>query len=168
MSQTTNSMKGQVRIVWMGDEVTKAFRAEVLKRIRLACELVKSHVQRNLGTSNQKGKNPSKPGQYPHAGSGQFRASVYARVNEETLEGFVGSDLPYATALEYGTKGGQIVRAQNAKALSWIGPDGVRRFAKFVRLGKIEARAPFRRGWLECEGRVRGILTSPINQALSK
>jgi phage gpG-like protein len=151
-----------VTLNWFGDEVAKEFRAKIAKQVRLAAELVKSHIMRNVGTSNLKGKNPSKPGEYPHAGSGNFRASIFVTMDEEKLEAQIGSDMPYAAVLEFGSPGGKIVHAKGS-VLRWIGPDGRPRFAKFIRLGKIEARAPFRRGMLEMQGRVQALLTTFVN-----
>ncbi len=84
----------------------------------------------------------SKPGEPPHK-----RTSVLAdSIQHETLRrrneftGRVGTNVKYGFWLEIGTKGGTVIKPKKGGLLSWIGPDGKRRYAKSVTMKPLAPR----------------------------
>jgi len=66
-----------------------------------------SYAKSKLGVSNQGGKNPSKPGEFPHAGTGLLRANVTWVADRDSMGAFlkigVAPIIDYAVFLEKGT-----------------------------------------------------------------
>lgn len=135
-----------VRMVWNGPELARAVRAEWELRVKAALEEVASQVKRNISLPSRKGA--SSPGEFPHADTGMLRNSIFWTFDPATLSGTVGTPLLYGMYLEYGTAGGRIVYPAAGSVLSWVDATGRRRFARWIRLGRIEPR-PFLRPTLQ-------------------
>jgi hypothetical protein len=137
----TIPLAGGSRLVWRGPELAKSVAAEWSLRLRAALEEIASQVKRNISSPSR--PTPSAPGEFPHADTGMLRNSIFWTFDEKKMEGIVGTPLLYGLYLEYGTSGGQIVYPSDGSVLSWIDPvTGQRRFAKWIKLGRIEPR-PF-------------------------
>lgn len=137
-------LKG-ARISWHGRELTDQCRRIVAKRLRAAAQQVKLRCQQLI---SQKG-GPSLPGQPPHLVTGQLRDSLLVTVDDNKLQATVGSTVPYAVYLEYGTMTDKILHAAPGHAFSWIdGQTGQRIFAKTIHLKPMAAR-PFLRPALD-------------------
>jgi hypothetical protein len=166
MAKTERSGKpggkgGSAKMTWYGDEVAEAVRKEMVRRLELAGAMVQTQVQKNISVSSRAG-GPSGPGEYPHADTGKLRMSIFYEVDEGRLEVIIGTPLKYGLYLEYGTSGGRVITAPAGKTLSWVGRDGVRMFAKTVKVGPIAARSYLRRTAQEMEGQLQALFTKPI------
>lgn len=150
---------GGGRLVWKGDHLQKAVIAHVGDLLLAACEIVRSQAAINVSQSSR-ANGPSAPGDFPHADTGRLRNSIFAYVDKKGLSGLVGTNLRYGLYLEYGTSGERVVYPSKGRVLSWIGRDGVRRFARSVRIGPIKARSYLRRTMRECTPRLRKIFGS--------
>jgi hypothetical protein len=149
------------RISWLGPELIEKHRQEVVRRLYRSGEIVKNHIVRNLSTSTRS-EGPSLPGEYPHTDTGKLRQNIFISVDEVNLTATIGTNLLYGLWLELGIDGGAIIRPVNARALSWIGSDGVRRFAASVRQGAIASRPFLRRGLYETLPQVRAVHLAPF------
>jgi len=77
--------------------------------------------------------------------SGSLATSIHPRWSRETA--VAGTNNKYAKTHQFGhTFPAMFIKPKNKKALSWIGPDGKRRFSKGHKIGerKIPARPFFR------------------------
>jgi hypothetical protein len=150
------------RVVLKPEATVEAVRREFVLRLRLCGEIVKSDAQRSLSVPGRT-EGPSSPGEPPHAITGRLRNDVRVNVDEATLTCTVGCALNYAIWLEFGTLGGRRIEPKTpGGVLSWVGADGVRRFAKWVIQGPIKPR-PFLRPALDRNlPRIRQILTAPL------
>ena len=146
------------KLTWLGGELEDHARKQIARKIRVACEYLKTQVQRNISTSSRR-HGPSAEGDFPHANTGKLRQSIFASVDEEKLEGVVGTPLLYGIFLEYGTPGGVVIRPVRAKVLSWIDAEtGQRRFARSVTTKPMKARSFLRRTLVEEESQIMAIL----------
>lgn len=150
----TISLPDGATLKWSGKELEKAAREQVYGKLLLACEHVKGLAVKNVSKS-ARSNGPSREGEYPHADTGRLRNSIFASVDEKTLEGIVGTNLKYGLWLEYGTRGGRVITAKGGKMLSWLGKGGRRVFAKSVTLGPIKGRSYLRRTFVEAQPKLR-------------
>jgi len=148
------------RVTWSGKEYEGAVRAELVKRLRLAVEMVKTQTQRNISQSSRGGR--SKPGGFPHADTGRLRNSIFGEVDADSLEGIVGTPLQYGNWLEFGTAGGRVIRAPAGGVLSWIGKDGKRAYAKTVKIGPMAARPFLRPTMVQMQQKIATLFTKPF------
>lgn len=79
----------------------KDYTEELETKFDQAAELLKSHVQRSMRTSNRQGSDPSPPGEPPHRGQSQLVNSI---IWERTgpLRRIVGTRLAYGRIQELG------------------------------------------------------------------
>lgn len=131
-----------VKLVWRGPQKVAQVQDEVRRRLATAGEMIVNEMKVNVSTSGDKGQNPSKPGQFPHANFGQLRNSIFWDYNPKfpTSAIDVGSSVKHGLYMEQGVSGGKVIRPKNAAMLTWVGKDGVRRFARQVVQGRIEPR----------------------------
>lgn len=92
------------RIVMHDKKVVPAYRREYVKRLHLACQVCQTDVQRRLRLHSTKAVGPSKPGEIPHAVTGDLSKSYFHEVDEAKLQGIVGSPFLYALWLELGAE----------------------------------------------------------------
>lgn len=156
MKQT--NLPGGSKVKWSGDELVKGAREEIINKLRLATEYVRGRAAKNVSVSSRS-SGPSQPGEYPHADTGRLRNSIFADVDENALEGTVGTNLKYGLWLEYGTRTTRVIEAKGGKTLSWIGRDGVRRFARSVTIPPLAARSYLRRSLKEAEPKLRTLFS---------
>lgn len=135
-------------LTWHGPSLLDQARLQVLRQMTLGVETVRAQVLRNVSRPSRQGR--SKPGEYPHSDTGRLRNSIFGTVDSKTLKGTVGTNLVYGLYLEFGTKD-HVIRARPGRFLSWIGADGVRRFARQVRVKGIQGRSYLRRTLTECQ-----------------
>jgi hypothetical protein len=90
------------RIVMHDKKFVAAYRSEYVKRLHLACQICQTDVQRKLRLHSTKAEGPSKPGEVPHAVSGDLSRDYFHEVDEVKLIGIVGSPLRYSLWLELG------------------------------------------------------------------
>ena len=147
---------------WYGDQLTGAIRKEWLRRLYVALEHLKARVQVNI--SKPSSDRRSLPGEFPRAETGRLRNSIFYAVDEMAMSGTVGTPLLYGKWLEFGTKGGKIIRPINAKFLSWIAPDGTRVFAKYVKQGPMEPRPYLKPTWVAEISYIKSLFEKVIPQ----
>jgi hypothetical protein len=152
----THGLPGGSSVKWSGDELLKAAREEFLNKLRLAVEYVRGRAASNVSVSSR-GSGPSQPGDFPHADTGRLRNSIFSNVDEKALEGTVGTNLKYGLWLEFGTRGPRVIEARGGGVLSWVGRDGVRRFAKRVTIPPLAARSYLRRSLKEAEPKLKSL-----------
>lgn len=127
------------KIVWHGGAYANDLRRAYAKRCRQACEKIRDGCRKNLSATGGQ----SSPGGFPRSDTGRLRDSIFVTFDEKTMTGSVGTPLKYGLYLEFGTQGGQIVKASDGSVLSWKDPrTGEGRFAKWVKLSPIAPR-PF-------------------------
>lgn len=135
-----------VKFVWRGEMKTAQIQAELRRRLATAGEMLVNEMKTNVSTSGDKGLNPSKPGQYPHANFGQLRSSIFWDYSKVPNAIDVGSSVKHGLYMEKGAvvPGGVVIRPKKASMLTWVGKDGVRRFARQVVQGRaVIAPRPF-------------------------
>jgi hypothetical protein len=103
----------EVRIEWHGKEILKDLTLTMTQRMKLAVELVKSNVVRNISRPVTKGTGPrggrvitdrSKPGEFPKADTTLLMKSIFGEVKVDrangNIDGFIGTPLDYGVILE--------------------------------------------------------------------
>ena len=95
------SLAAKVQITNHFKSIRADWKAEVEKRLDVGAVALQTEIVKSLKTSNQKGMNPSPPGQPPHAGIGNLEKSIYVEKPREMTR-HVGSRLPYARIQEFG------------------------------------------------------------------
>lgn len=106
---------------WQADKVIDRVRAQAAGRLAAACYFLQAEIRQNISVPSRtvsisigrngktkkvlgpRGSNRSRPGEFPHKDYGTLRTSIAVDVNREALVGRVGSNLPYARYLEFGT-----------------------------------------------------------------
>ena len=100
-----------VKIDWFIDEVSGKVAMTMQQRVKLATDLVREKVVRNIGTAVTKTTGPrggrvvtgrSKPGEFPHADTVQLKKTIFGHVRtfRGGAEGFIGTPLDYGVILE--------------------------------------------------------------------
>ena len=121
--------------------IQKRIDDELTKRVIQSIEIIAGATKKKLKIGQpivrikglRFGLDPSIPGQPPHALIGTLRQSIKTQVIRTTtsITGFVGTALKYGRFLEFGTRGGTIIRPKSAKALVFMakgtGPRTVQR-----------------------------------------
>lgn len=114
-----------VEIEWFIDEVSSKISLTMKQRVRIATELVKDKVIRNISRSVTKGKGPrggnvvtnrSKAGKFPKAETTQLLKTVFSIVRETmpgVWDGFIGTPLDYGLILETRMNRSFLVRTLN-------------------------------------------------------
>jgi len=152
------NLPGGSSVSWSGDELLKGAREEIINKLRLAVEYVRGRAVKNVSVSSRS-SGPSRPGEFPHADTGRLRNSIFGDVDEKELSGTVGTNLKYGLYLEYGTRGPRTIHAKGSKALSWVGNDGVRRFARSVTIPPLAARSYLRRSMNEATPKLKALFS---------
>lgn len=153
----THKLPGGSYVKWSGDELLKGAREEIVNKLRLATAYVRSRAVKNVSVSSRS-SGPSAPGEFPHADTGRLRNSIFEDVDEKELTGTVGTNLKYGLWLEYGTRGPRTITARG-KMLSWIGRNGIRRFARTVTIPPLAARSYLRRSLKEAEPKLKALFS---------
>ena len=105
-------MPAKASVRWNGRAVYAKVVAEVERRMHVACIFVVGETKRALNRSQpvvRRGKrliglDPSKPGEPPKKVTGRLQMSIVYKVvrTSKSIVGYVGSDVVYARALEFG------------------------------------------------------------------
>jgi len=133
-------------------------REAAMKAVAESAYMLQGHIRTKLSTPSRsvstgangkrkigaRGSSRSKPGGAPHKDTGALRSSISVALDTEAIAATVGTNLKYGRWLEFGLPGGKTIRPKNGKVLSWVGPDGVRRFARSIKQGRLAPR-PFMR-----------------------
>ena len=105
----------------------------VERKMSIIVGQIASFVKSKLSISNSGGSNPSQPGEYPHLGSGQLRASIRATIgmSGDSVDGVVytarGPASPYAARIHNGRGGSDSdARPFLAKAVNAFKPNIIR------------------------------------------
>lgn len=104
---------GDSEIIWKGDKVLRSLNLSMTKRVRLATELVKTKVVRNISRPVTKGVGPrggrlitnrSKSGEFPKADTTLLMKSIISDVTvdkvNQVIDGKIGTPLDYGVILE--------------------------------------------------------------------
>jgi hypothetical protein len=114
-----------VEIEWFIKEVSDKVSMAMRQRVRIATELLKSRVVKNISTPVVKGTGPrggkvvtdrSKPGEFPHAETVELLKTIFGVVTETikgVWDGFVGTPLDYGLILETKMHRSFLVRTLN-------------------------------------------------------
>ena len=100
-----------VKIDWFIDEVCGKVRMTMQQRVKIATDLLRDVVVRNIGEPVTKSIGPrggrvvtnrSKPGEFPKADTVQLKKTIFGHVTKHSggAEGFVGTPLSYGLILE--------------------------------------------------------------------
>ncbi len=108
-----NRTVGGVKFVWRGDAVTKGIRSEMVRRVSKSAVMLQRQIVKNISTPSRSA-GPSRPGEFPHAGLGGLRKSIFVQKSETGLSAFVGTTNKVAWFREFGAH----VRPIRAKALA--------------------------------------------------
>lgn len=102
----------------------------------------------------------SSPGEAPAQATGTLRQSIKSGIEKEgkNIIGFVGTEEKYGAMLEFGTKGGAVIRPKTAKSLAWYS-DGEMHFAQMVIQGPILPRPWLRPSFIKAEDTIKSIFT---------
>lgn len=141
-----------------GDEFIKAIE-RLTSRVAQAAQ--KATEQASLELESRARRNASRrPG--PMVRTGTLRRGIRAhpviRVGDVFI-GRVGVSVLYGRIQELGG----VIRPRRAKMLSWVGPDGKRRYARQVR---IPARPYFRPAYVDTRARFRSIAADHVGTAI--
>lgn len=110
--RTGKTAAREVRIQWFTENVCSRVSISMLDRVRIATQMLKDQVVRNISTPVIKSIGPrggrvvtgrSISGEYPHAETEQLLKTVFMVVQEsspEVWDGFVGTPLDYGLILE--------------------------------------------------------------------
>ena len=143
-------MATDVKLTFHTDKVVKSIEDTAASKMYEATQLVKEQVLETLAGSRsgrtylvpgtKRTYTASSPGEAPAQASGHLRQNIKTSVEGKgkTVIGKVGTDVPYGSMLEFGTKGGAVIRAKG-KALAFY-VDGAMVFAKQVIQGPIAPR----------------------------
>lgn len=113
------------RIEWFGDEVAKDISITMQARVKLASQLLRDAVVKNISDPVRKFKGPrsgrlqvdpasrSKPGEFPKADTTRLRKDIFWEV--DGLEGRVATTLDYGLILETKMNRSFLVRTQREK-----------------------------------------------------
>lgn len=147
-----------VRFIWRGPVVEKNVLAELRRRLATVGEVLVNEMKTNVSSSGDKGLNPSKPGQFPHANFGQLRNSLFWDYSAKMGYAVdVGSSVMHGLYMEKGVRGGKVIRPKRASFLTWVGKDGVRRYARQVIQGPIAPRPFISTTIYQQQGRIKAI-----------
>lgn len=137
-------------------KLTEESRKYARSKVRIALEMIKAQVQRNISLSSSQGR--SLPGEFPRLDTGNLRNSIYTRMIDDT-HGVIGTTSAYGMILEYGTHAPHTIYPKNpGGVLSWLGQDGVRRFAKYVTIPALAPRPFLRRTMQQMKPEVKAML----------
>jgi hypothetical protein len=104
--------QGDVRIEWFIKEVSNKVRMSMKQRVRIASELLRSKVTKNISTPVVKEKGArgvtivterSEKGEFPRADTTQLMKTIFHTVVETSkgvFDGYVGTPLDYGLILE--------------------------------------------------------------------
>ena len=112
------------RTEWFINEVSDKINLTLLQRVKLATELVKSSVIKNISRPVTKSvvnrriviSNRSKPGEYPKADTTQLMKTIFGitkRESSSVSDGFIGTILDYGVTLELKMNRSFLVRTLN-------------------------------------------------------
>lgn len=129
-------------IQWHGEEFKKHLNAEIIQRLRTACEVVRATAVKSLNVtahvrtrrrdaqgrfkSATVGYEPSKPGQPPRWRTRTLIGSVFYDVDESEQAGIVGTPVDYGRHLELGTT--------NMAARPWLRPSLYRNLQRITKI----------------------------------
>jgi hypothetical protein len=157
------TIPNKARFEFRTTELIGHVRAEYEKRLLLACEETKTYIQKKVREHSTLSEGPSSPGDFAHAITGHYSRSIFWEADVKQLRGIVGTNLDYGLFLEFGVHGGKIIYPKTpGGVLSWVGRDGVRRFAKWIKMGAIEARPSLRLGMSEMTPRLKQIFEAKL------
>lgn len=106
----TTTSRSNVVLTWKPENVTRVVDADMHRKMKLAVELLKSKISRNINKSVGKAivngrvriTERSKPGEFPRKETGTLQRSLITHVDKrrDSLEGFVGTPLIYGIVHE--------------------------------------------------------------------
>jgi hypothetical protein len=102
-------------LVWNGDSARVAVHGAVMHTVDLYVTAVKERARQLISVQ---GPPRSSPGNPPHVDTGALLASIESSVDNATMTGRVGTNLPYGLYLELGTKRGLAPRPWLRRALA--------------------------------------------------
>ena len=159
----------KVKLIFHTKEVTKSIDDAASKRMAEAVIAVQKTVVEETLIGSRSGRTylvpgtkrtytASSPGQPPASPSGHLRQHIETSVEGDGRKviGRVGTDVPYGKMLEFGTKGGTVIRAKG-KALAFYA-GGAMVFVKQVIQGPIKPRPWLKPSFEKAEGKVKEIL----------
>ena len=87
--------------VWNGPKVQAGLEAKMKARVKLAGQLVRDQVVRNISKSVAS-HGRSKPGEFPHADTTRLMKSIFWEAVDDGLKANVGTPVDYGLELELG------------------------------------------------------------------
>jgi len=122
--QTIRAGQSEVRIEWMIKEVVGKINMTMDRRTRLATELVKSKIIKNISVAVLKETGPmggtivtqrSVRGEFPRADTVQLLKSLFSevKITKNGSQGYVGTPLSYGLILELHRRRSFLVRTLN-------------------------------------------------------
>lgn len=121
----TSAIRADIRTAWFIDNVVGVVSLTMESRVKLATELVRDRVVRNItrpvtvGTGPRGGRvvtDRSKPGEFPKAETTQLSKTIFGDVRETSpgvFDGFIGTPLDYGVILELRMDRSFLVRTLN-------------------------------------------------------
>ena len=131
-------LRARAVLSWQGEKIEKHIKDHMLARLQTAMNYLAGITRLNISRRRQ----TSKPGQFPARKEGELARSIEWQINKRKMTGSIGSYMPYAKWLEYGTQGGKVIWPKRKQVLSWIDEDtGERVFRRYVIQGAIKDRS---------------------------
>lgn len=143
-------MGTEVTLKFYTKEVVKSIEDAAAQKMYEATQVVRTEVLETLAGSRsgrtylvpgtKRTYTASSPGEAPAQATGHLRQNIKTAVEGEGRKviGMVGTDVPYGPMLEFGTKGGAVIRAKGKTLAFYAG--GAMVFAKQVIQGPIAPR----------------------------
>lgn len=162
----TNFNAGGAKVQWGGVEFTYRYKKGIQKMLEDVGRSMADKLKENLLVQGSRGSDQgapdhSSPGEFPRAISKKLANSVFTETVKQSDDRFVlkvGFTAREGFFMEKGVEGGTIIVPRRATVLSWIDKQGFRRFARWVRQGKIEPRPFMRRTMVEFLPSIRAIM----------
>lgn len=123
---------------WYGETFKAQLHDHLALRVEYAARTLRDYIRRKLLA--HRSPPTSAAGGYPHYGTGHLARNVQMESDRSTATARVGTNVPYGKWLEFGTRGGRVIRPKRGKALRWIDAGGTPRFARQVVQGPIKPR----------------------------
>lgn len=163
-------MGNEARLTFHTKEVMHSMEQTASKRMAEAVNVVRNTVLETL-SGNRSGRTykvpgtsrtytASSPGKPPAQATGRLRQSIKTSVEGEGRKviGKVGTTLDYGKYLEFGTRGGAVIRPRTAKVLAFF-VDGRDVFATQVIQGPIAPRPWLKISFEKSREKVKSILS---------
>ncbi|MBA7569926.1 hypothetical protein ES708_11668 [subsurface metagenome] len=162
-------MGAEVKLTFHTEKVVRKIEDTASKKMAEAVNVVRNTVLETLSGSRsgrtyrvpgtKRTYTASSPGKPPAQATGRLRQSIKTSVGGEgrTVIGKVGTTLDYGKYLEFGTRGGAVIRPRTAKVLAFF-VDGQDVFATQVIQGPIAPRPWLKPSFEKAVPKVKNIL----------